>query len=129
MNTLQQRVLTRITESPARLAAAALAMLALPLVSCAQESAPATGSDTYEYTSRNYDGIGKYHTDIGKGAFIGSNSSLVAPVKIGDGAYVGSGSVITEEVPAEGLAVARGRQAVKAGWVQRWRDRVKAAKK
>jgi bifunctional UDP-N-acetylglucosamine pyrophosphorylase/glucosamine-1-phosphate N-acetyltransferase len=77
----------------------------------------------------NYDGVGKYHTDIGKGAFIGSNSSLVAPVKIGDGAYVGSGSVITEEVPAEGLAVARGRQAVKEGWVKRWRERAKAAKK
>jgi bifunctional UDP-N-acetylglucosamine pyrophosphorylase/glucosamine-1-phosphate N-acetyltransferase len=77
----------------------------------------------------NYDGAGKYHTDIGKGAFIGSNSSLVAPVKIGDGAYVGSGSVITKEVPAEGLAVARGRQLIKEGWVKRWRERVKAAKK
>ncbi|MEZ5787826.1 MAG: bifunctional UDP-N-acetylglucosamine diphosphorylase/glucosamine-1-phosphate N-acetyltransferase GlmU [Xanthobacteraceae bacterium] len=77
----------------------------------------------------NYDGIGKYHTDIGNGAFIGSNSSLVAPVKIGDGAYVGSGSVITEEVPAGGLAVGRGRQTVKEGWVKRWRERVKAAKK
>jgi len=77
----------------------------------------------------NYDGAGKYHTDIGKGAFIGSNSSLVAPVKIGDGAYIGSGSVITKEVPAEGLAVARGRQLIKEGWVKRWRERVKAAKK
>ena len=77
----------------------------------------------------NYDGVGKYHTDIGKGAFIGSNSSLVAPVKIGDGAYVGSGSVITAEVPADGLAVGRGRQAVKEGWAKRWREKVKAAKK
>lgn len=77
----------------------------------------------------NYDGVGKYLTDIGKGAFIGSNSSLVAPVKIGDGAYVGSGSVITKEVPAEGLAVARGRQLVKEGWAKSWREKVKAAKK
>ncbi len=64
----------------------------------------------------NYDGQKKYQTDIGKGAFIGSNSALVAPVKIGDGAYVGSGSVITQDVPAGSLAVARGRQAIKEGW-------------
>ena len=56
----------------------------------------------------NYDGVAKHRTEIGKGAFIGSNSSLVAPVKIGDGAYVGSGSVITENVPADALALARG---------------------
>ena len=49
----------------------------------------------------NYDGVAKHHTDIGKRAFIGSNSALVAPVKIGDGAYVGSGSVVTKDVPAE----------------------------
>ena len=54
----------------------------------------------------NYDGVAKHRTDIGKGAFIGSNSALVAPVKIGDGAYVGSGSVITKDVPA-GRAGAR----------------------
>lgn len=64
----------------------------------------------------NYDGAKKHHTDIGKGAFIGSNSALVAPVTIGDGAYVGSGSVITENVPADAFAVARGRQAIKEGW-------------
>jgi bifunctional UDP-N-acetylglucosamine pyrophosphorylase/glucosamine-1-phosphate N-acetyltransferase len=64
----------------------------------------------------NYDGQKKHHTDIGKGAFIGSNSALVAPVKIGDGAYIGSGSVITQDVPAGSLAVARGRQAIKQGW-------------
>lgn len=64
----------------------------------------------------NYDGQKKYHTDIGAGAFIGSNSALVAPVKIGDGAYVGSGSVITHDVPAGSLAVARARQAIKEGW-------------
>ncbi len=67
----------------------------------------------------NYDGIAKHRTDIGKGAFIGTNSSLVAPVKIGDGAYVGSGSVITKDVPAEALAVARARQVIKEGWVKR----------
>ena len=64
----------------------------------------------------NYDGVAKHRTDIGKGAFIGSNSALVAPVKIGDGAYVGSGSVITENVPADALAIGRGRQVVKKGW-------------
>ena len=70
----------------------------------------------------NYDGIAKHRTDIGKGAFIGSNSALVAPVKIGDGAYVGSGSVITKEVPADALAIGRGEQTVKEGWAKRLRD-------
>ena len=69
----------------------------------------------------NYDGFSKYKTDIGAGAFIGSNSSLVAPVMIGDGAFVGSGSVITENVPADALAVARGRQATRDGWASRFR--------
>ncbi len=76
----------------------------------------------------NYDGFGKYLTDIGAGAFIGSNSSLVAPVKIGDGAYVGSGSVITKEVPADALAVARGRQSVIQGWADAFRRKMAAAK-
>ena len=70
----------------------------------------------------NYDGVAKHHTDIGKRAFIGSNSALVAPVKIGDGAYVGSGSVVTKDVPAEALVVARARAAVKEGWAKRLRD-------
>src|SRR6202162_2366835 len=61
----------------------------------------------------NYDGFAKHRTDIGVGAFVGSNSSLVAPVTIGDGAYIGSGSVITKPVEADALAVARGRQEVK----------------
>ena len=69
----------------------------------------------------NYDGFSKYKTDIGAGAFVGSNSALVAPVKIGDGAYVGSGSVITEDVEPDALAVARGRQAVKPGWAKAFR--------
>jgi bifunctional UDP-N-acetylglucosamine pyrophosphorylase/glucosamine-1-phosphate N-acetyltransferase len=69
----------------------------------------------------NYDGFGKYETDIGAGAFIGSNSALVAPVKIGDGAYVASGSVVTADVPAGALAVGRARQANKPGWVAKFR--------
>src|ERR1700733_849883 len=63
----------------------------------------------------NYDGVTKHRTDIGRGAFIGSNSSLVAPVKIGDGAYVGSGSVVTKDVPADSLVIARAVQTVKEG--------------
>jgi bifunctional UDP-N-acetylglucosamine pyrophosphorylase / glucosamine-1-phosphate N-acetyltransferase len=70
----------------------------------------------------NYDGFSKHKTDIGKGAFVGTNSSLVAPVKIGDGAYIGSGSVITSDVPPDSLAIARGRQSVKEGWAKRLRD-------
>jgi bifunctional UDP-N-acetylglucosamine pyrophosphorylase/glucosamine-1-phosphate N-acetyltransferase len=69
----------------------------------------------------NYDGFGKYLTEIGAGAFVGSNSSLVAPVKIGDGAYIGSGSVITDDVPADALAIGRGRQVVKDGWAATFR--------
>jgi bifunctional UDP-N-acetylglucosamine pyrophosphorylase / glucosamine-1-phosphate N-acetyltransferase len=69
----------------------------------------------------NYDGNAKHRTSIGQGAFIGSNSALVAPVEIGAGAYVGSGSVITEDVPAAALALARGRQVIKEGWASRLR--------
>ena len=69
----------------------------------------------------NYDGFAKHRTDIGAGAFIGSNSALVAPVTIGDGAYIGSGSVITKSVEADALAVARGRQETKAGWSKAFR--------
>jgi bifunctional UDP-N-acetylglucosamine pyrophosphorylase/glucosamine-1-phosphate N-acetyltransferase len=70
----------------------------------------------------NYDGFTKSKTDIGAGAFIGSNSALVAPVRIGEGAYVGSGSVVTEDVEPDALAVARGRQANKAGWAKAFRE-------
>ncbi len=73
----------------------------------------------------NYDGFSKYRTDIGKGAFIGSNSALVAPVTIGDGAYVGSGSVVTKDVEADALAVARGHQMTKPGWAKKFRERKK----
>jgi bifunctional UDP-N-acetylglucosamine pyrophosphorylase/glucosamine-1-phosphate N-acetyltransferase len=70
----------------------------------------------------NYDGFRKYKTEIGAETFIGSNSSLVAPVKIGAGAYVGAGSVITMDVPAHTLAVARSRQANIEDWARRFRD-------
>ncbi|HEU0117576.1 MAG TPA: DapH/DapD/GlmU-related protein, partial [Alphaproteobacteria bacterium] len=77
----------------------------------------------------NYDGFRKNHTDIGADTFIGSNSSLVAPVKVGDGAYVGAGSVITMEVPSNTLAVARGRQANIDDWARRFRDEQAKVKK
>ena len=80
----------------------------------------------------NYDGFDKYDTHIGEGAFIGSNSALVAPRTVGAGAYVGSGSVVTKDVPADALAVARGRQEHKDGWAAAFRTRKlaeKAAKK
>ena len=64
----------------------------------------------------NYDGVAKYPTTIGSRVFIGSDSALVAPVRIGDGAYVAAGSIITENVPADALAIARGRQVNKPGW-------------
>ena len=64
----------------------------------------------------NYDGVRKHTTHIGKDAFIGSDSTLVAPVEVGDGAYVGAGSCITKDVPADSLAVSRARQIVKEGW-------------
>jgi bifunctional UDP-N-acetylglucosamine pyrophosphorylase / glucosamine-1-phosphate N-acetyltransferase len=80
----------------------------------------------------NYDGFEKFHTDIGAGAFVGSNSSLVAPVKIGDGAIVGAGSVVTEDVPADALIVERAPSVVREGWAKMFRTRraaEKAAKK
>ncbi len=77
----------------------------------------------------NYDGFRKYRTTIGEGAFVGSNSALVAPVTIGAGAYIGSGSVITEDVPADALGLARGRQAVKENWAEGFRERMTAEKK
>jgi bifunctional UDP-N-acetylglucosamine pyrophosphorylase/glucosamine-1-phosphate N-acetyltransferase len=77
----------------------------------------------------NYDGFRKHLTEIGKNAFIGSNSALVAPVRIGDGAYVASGSVITSEVPADSVAFGRARQANKEGLATRLRSVLKAGKK
>jgi len=76
----------------------------------------------------NYDGFFKHRTVIGEGAFIGSNSSLVAPVEIGAGAMTGSGSVITGDVPADSLGLARARQETKPGWAARFRAAMSAKK-
>lgn len=70
----------------------------------------------------NYDGVQKHKSSIGEGAFIGSNSTLVAPAEIGGGSYVAAGSVITEPVPEDALAVGRGRQSNKEGWAKRRRE-------
>jgi len=76
----------------------------------------------------NYDGFLKYKTEIGVGAFIGSNSALVAPVKIGDGAIVGAGSVLTRDVSADALALVRPEQQEKAGWAASFRAKMKVKK-
>jgi bifunctional UDP-N-acetylglucosamine pyrophosphorylase/glucosamine-1-phosphate N-acetyltransferase len=75
----------------------------------------------------NYDGVNKYQTTIGKRVFIGSDSILIAPVKIGDGAYIAAGSTITKNVPAESLAVARSHQVNKKGWAAKKRRELAAA--
>jgi bifunctional UDP-N-acetylglucosamine pyrophosphorylase/glucosamine-1-phosphate N-acetyltransferase len=72
----------------------------------------------------NYDGFGKYKTRIGEGAFIGSNSALVAPISVGKGAIVGAGSVITKDVAPDSLAIARGDQRGLAGWAAKFRERM-----
>jgi bifunctional UDP-N-acetylglucosamine pyrophosphorylase/glucosamine-1-phosphate N-acetyltransferase len=71
----------------------------------------------------NYDGVHKHTTRIGKGVFVGSDSTLVAPVTVEDGAYIGAGSCITEDVPADSLAVGRARQITKVGWASARRSR------
>ncbi len=76
----------------------------------------------------NYDGFGKFRTEIGAGAFIGSNSALVAPVKIGAGAMVAAGSVVTQDVSADALVVARGRAETREGWAKAFRERRAAEK-
>ncbi len=76
----------------------------------------------------NYDGFEKASTEIGAGAFIGSNTALVAPVRVGAGAIVGAGSVITREVAPDALAVARGRQEERAGWAKGFRERKRKPK-
>jgi bifunctional UDP-N-acetylglucosamine pyrophosphorylase / glucosamine-1-phosphate N-acetyltransferase len=75
----------------------------------------------------NYDGVAKYETKIGNRVFIGSDTALVAPVRVGDGAYVAAGSIITDNVPADALAIARGRQANKPGWAATRRAEQKRA--
>lgn len=76
----------------------------------------------------NYDGFAKHRTEIGAGAFIGSNTALVAPVKIGEGAYIGSGSVISKDVAPGALALTRAPQEEKPGWAARMRERWSRAK-
>jgi bifunctional UDP-N-acetylglucosamine pyrophosphorylase/glucosamine-1-phosphate N-acetyltransferase len=71
----------------------------------------------------NYDGKTKNQTKIGDGAFVGSNSTLVAPMEIGAGAYLGAGSVVTDPVPADALALGRARQVVKEGWARARREK------
>jgi len=75
----------------------------------------------------NYDGVNKHQTTIGNRVFIGSDSVLIAPVRIGDGAYVAAGSAITENVPAESLGIARGKQANKKGWAAKRRREMASA--
>lgn len=77
----------------------------------------------------NYDGFHKYPTTIGNRVFIGSDTTLIAPVRVGEGAYVAAGSTVTERVPAGALAIARGRQANKPGWASRKRRELAAAEK
>ena len=76
----------------------------------------------------NYDGFGKSFTDIGAGAFIGSNTALVAPVKIGDGAIVGAGSTVTKDVEPDALAVSRADQRGIDSWAKRFRARKESEK-
>ncbi len=76
----------------------------------------------------NYDGTHKHRTIIGEGVFIGSDSQLVAPVKVGKGAYIAAGSTITSDVPAGALGVARSRQSNKIGWVKNRRKKIKRGK-
>src|SRR5580698_7726049 len=73
----------------------------------------------------NYDGVSKHKTQIGKDAFVGSNSTLVAPLEIGDGSYIGAGSVITGPVPPDALALGRARQVVKEGWAAKRKKKKK----
>src|SRR6185437_14143965 len=70
----------------------------------------------------NYDGFDKFRTEIGADVFVGTHASLVAPVAIGAGAMIAAGSVITQDVPADALALGRGRQVVKAGRAAQWRQ-------
>jgi bifunctional UDP-N-acetylglucosamine pyrophosphorylase/glucosamine-1-phosphate N-acetyltransferase len=77
----------------------------------------------------NYDGFHKYATTIGNKAFIGTNSALVAPLRVGDGAYVAAGSTITENVPSDALGIARGRQETKPGWAAKKRRELASAEK
>ncbi len=76
----------------------------------------------------NYDGVNKHVTRIGKGAFVGSDTTLVAPVTVGDGAYIGAGSCITKDVPADALAISRAKQANIEDWAKNRRAKREAKK-
>jgi bifunctional UDP-N-acetylglucosamine pyrophosphorylase / glucosamine-1-phosphate N-acetyltransferase len=77
----------------------------------------------------NYDGVDKHKTEIGDNVFVGSDSTLVAPIKIGKGAYIGAASCITEDVPEDSLALGRARQTTKLGWAKAKREALPAVKK
>jgi bifunctional UDP-N-acetylglucosamine pyrophosphorylase/glucosamine-1-phosphate N-acetyltransferase len=77
----------------------------------------------------NYDGVNKHQTTIEDNVFVGSDSTLVAPVKLGKGSYVGASSCITDEVPADALAIGRGKQVNKEGWAKAQREKMAAARK
>jgi len=76
----------------------------------------------------NYDGVSKHKTVIEDGVFIGSDTTLVAPVRLAKGAFIGAASCITEDVPADALAVARGIQVNKTGWAKKRREKLKKEK-
>ena len=76
----------------------------------------------------NYDGVRKSPTRIEAGAFVGSDTTLVAPVTVGEGAYVAAGSTITEDVPKDALALGRARQVTKPGWAAKRRERLAGEK-
>ena len=77
----------------------------------------------------NYDGVNKHKTVIGDRVFVGSDTTLVAPIKVGSGVYIGAASCLTDDVPDDALAIARARQTVKAGWAKAKRAELEAAKK
>jgi bifunctional UDP-N-acetylglucosamine pyrophosphorylase/glucosamine-1-phosphate N-acetyltransferase len=76
----------------------------------------------------NYDGVNKHKTIIGDRVFVGSDTTLVAPIEVGSGAYIGAASCLTEDVPADSLAIGRARQTVKEGWAKAKREARSAAK-
>jgi bifunctional UDP-N-acetylglucosamine pyrophosphorylase/glucosamine-1-phosphate N-acetyltransferase len=76
----------------------------------------------------NYDGVHKHTTVIEDGVFVGSDTTLVAPLRVAKGAYIGAGSCITDDVPEDSLAIGRARQIVKAGWMKQKREQAKAGK-